>query len=114
MAPKKRIPVQICYVILHGIEATRDLQITLNLADNAITLKEKERAFLAYLKVGSPARRLMKKRSLIFSIVLVIAFSPWMVGCGMDDEDETEDLYTELVGTYNLFKAELTYPNQPV
>lgn len=57
----------------------------------------------------------MKKRSLIFSIVLVIAFSSWIIGCGGDDTegDPLDELYKELVGTYDLFKAELVYPDQP-
>ena len=55
----------------------------------------------------------MKKRK-FFSIVLVIAFSLQIVACGMGEDDEADDLYKELVGTYNLFKAELTYPNHPM
>ena len=56
----------------------------------------------------------MKKNGLLFNIGVVLICNFLIIGCGADEGDETEDLYKELVGTYNLFKAELTYPNQPM
>ena len=56
----------------------------------------------------------MKIHSLRFCLFLFIVFSGWLTSCGVDLDDERDSLYDELVGTYNLFKAELTYPNQPL
>ena len=53
-----------------------------------------------------------KKLSLIFIIVFVITLSGLVIGCGGDD-NELDLLYKELVGTYDLFRAEVTYVGQP-
>lgn len=45
-------------------------------------------------------------------ITLLLVLSVFLTGCGAD-EDDVENLYKELVGTYDLFKAEVTYVNQP-
>ena len=49
--------------------------------------------------------------SLIFSVVLLGTLSCCLVGCGGDDDDDTDTdtLYEELVGTYELFRGELTF-----
>ncbi len=55
-------------------------------------------------------------------ITLLLILSISLTGCGGDEniidsrnpaEDSVERLYKELVGTYDLFKAEVTYVNQP-
>ena len=55
-------------------------------------------------------------------ITLLLILSIFLTGCGGDEsiidslnpaEDSVERLYKELVGTYDLFKAEVTYVNQP-
>ncbi len=54
-------------------------------------------------------------------ITLLLILSVFLTGCGVDEddvenlhkEDDVENLYKELVGTYDLFKAEVTYVNQP-
>ena len=55
-------------------------------------------------------------------ITLLLILSTFLTGCGEDEsiidslnpaEDSVEGLYKELVGTYDLFKAEVTYVNQP-
>ena len=57
----------------------------------------------------------MKKISLIFTIIITLLLSAFMVGCGEDETDgdtlyegkvDVESLYKELVGTYDLFKSE--------
>ena len=45
-------------------------------------------------------------------ITLLLILSIFLTGCGAD-EDEVDNLYKELVGTYDLFRAEVTYVNQP-
>ena len=64
----------------------------------------------------------MKKTSLILTIAIALLLSTFMTGCGTDaedvnslheGEDNVESLYKELVGTYDLFKAEITYVGQP-
>ena len=45
---------------------------------------------------------------LIFQIFIVVMFNCFMTGCG-GDEDDVDTLYRELVGTYELFRAELTF-----
>ena len=66
----------------------------------------------------------MKKRNSIFSIGIVLLVSGLLISCGQDTdgteklniistESATDKLYKELVGSYNLFKAELTYTDQP-
>ena len=48
----------------------------------------------------------------IFQIVFVVTLNLFMVGCGGDEaEDDVDTLYEELVGTYELFRAELTFPD---
>ena len=55
----------------------------------------------------------MKKHSLLFNIGVALICNLLIIGCGADDAgDELEDLYDELVGTYDLFKAEVTYVGQ--
>ena len=49
---------------------------------------------------------------LIFQIVLIVTFNFFLMGCGGDEaEDDLDTLYEELIGTYELFRAELTYPD---
>ena len=52
----------------------------------------------------------MKKTSFFILIALILSF--FMIGCGAD-EDEVDNLYNDWVGTYDFFKAEVTYVNQP-
>ena len=55
-------------------------------------------------------------------IILLLILSIFLTGCGREEsiidilnpaEDSVERLYNDLVGTYDLFKAEVTYVNQP-
>ena len=57
----------------------------------------------------------MKKKSLIFTIAITLLLSVFMTGCSEDeadvdtlDETDVESLYKELVGTYDLFKSEVS------
>ena len=45
---------------------------------------------------------------LIFQLVFIVTLNFFMAGCG-EDEDDVDTLYEELVGTYELFRAELTF-----
>ena len=54
----------------------------------------------------------MKKISLILTLVITVMLSSFIIGCGEDEDDES-GLYKELTGTYNLYKAEITYVGQP-
>ena len=53
--------------------------------------------------------------SLIFQIFIVVMFNCFMTGCGGDEDDVdtlyVDTLYRELVGTYELFRGELTFPD---
>ena len=53
-----------------------------------------------------------KTISLIVTIVMAVLWIGFTTGCG-EDEDDVDRLYRELTGTYNLFKAELTYADGP-
>ena len=64
----------------------------------------------------------MKKTNLILTIAIALLLSAFMTGCGADEddvdtlyegEDDVKSLYKELVGTYELFRAEVTYVDQP-
>lgn len=64
----------------------------------------------------------MKKTSLILTIGIALLLSAFMIGCGADEADvdtldegeaDVESLYKELVGTYELLRAEVTYVDQP-
>ncbi len=59
----------------------------------------------------------MKKISLILTIIITLLLSVFMTGCGEDKADvdtlyegkaDVESLYKELVGTYELFKSEVS------
>ena len=59
----------------------------------------------------------MKKISLILTIIITLLLNAFMAGCGEDEtdvdtlyegEDDVESLYKELVGTYDLFKSEVS------
>ena len=54
----------------------------------------------------------MQKINLILTLVITVMLSSFITGCGEDEDDES-DLYKELIGTYNLYKAEITYVGQP-
>ena len=54
----------------------------------------------------------MEKINFILTIVITVMLIGFMTGCG-EDEDDDSRLYKELTGTYNLYKAELTYVGQP-
>ena len=54
----------------------------------------------------------MKKINLILTLVIVVMLNGFIAGCG-EDEDDDSRLYKELIGTYNLYKAEITYVGQP-
>ena len=49
-------------------------------------------------------------RSLIFQIALVATFSFFVTSCS-EEEYDVDVLYSELVGTYELFRSELTFPD---
>ena len=72
----------------------------------------------------------MKKYLHWQSLALLLILSVFLTGCGADEntvdslttaednaednvEDNVESLYKELVGTYDLFKGEVTYVDQP-
>ena len=47
-------------------------------------------------------------------ILLILTIVGFIAGCGGDEEvDELEKLYSDLVGTYELFKAEVTFVGEP-
>ncbi len=48
------------------------------------------------------------RNSLIFFLILVGTLNYFMVGCGGDEDDDTDTLYKELAGTYQLYRGELT------
>ncbi len=59
----------------------------------------------------------MKQTSLILTIAIALLLSAFMIGCGADETDvdtldegeaDVESLYKELVGTYDLFKSEVS------
>ncbi|MCY4402512.1 MAG: hypothetical protein OXD54_08050 [Candidatus Poribacteria bacterium] len=58
------------------------------------------------------------KHIFFFSIVFAVILSSLIIGCGGDDDNELETkseldiLYEELVGTYDLFRAEVTFVGQ--
>jgi hypothetical protein len=71
-----------------------------------------------------------KKLSFVFYMLITIMLSGLIIGCGgddddninvkndvdklyVDDEDDLDKLYKELVGTYDLYRAEITYVDQP-
>ena len=54
----------------------------------------------------------MKKINFILTLVMTITLSSFMTGCG-EDENDVDRIYRELTGTYNLYKAEITYFGQP-
>ncbi len=70
-----------------------------------------------------------KKLSFVFYMMIVITLSGLITGCGgddnninvkndldklyVDDKDDLDKLYKELVGTYDLYRAEVTYVDQP-
>ena len=45
---------------------------------------------------------------LIFQLVFIVTLNFFMAGCG-EDEDDVDILYAELVGTFELFRAEVTF-----
>ena len=45
---------------------------------------------------------------LVFQLVFIVTLNFFMAGCG-EDEADVDTLYEELVGTYELFRAELTF-----
>ena len=50
----------------------------------------------------------------MIKILLVLTIVGFIASCGGDDEvDELDELYSELVGTYDLFRAEVTFVNEP-
>lgn len=59
-----------------------------------------------------------KNHIFFFSIALTVILSSLIIGCGGDDDIELETqseldlLYEELVGTYDLFRAEVTFVGQ--
>lgn len=54
----------------------------------------------------------MKKINFILTIVMTVMLIGFTTGCG-EDEDDVDRIYRELTGTYNLYKAEITYVGQP-
>ncbi len=54
----------------------------------------------------------MKKINFILILVMTMMLNSFMTGCG-EDEDDVDRIYRELTGTYNLYKAEITYVGQP-
>ena len=54
----------------------------------------------------------MKKINLILMLVIIVMLSSFITGCGRAEDDESR-LYKELTGTYNLYRAEITYVGQP-
>ncbi|MCG9127775.1 hypothetical protein JT359_09275 [Candidatus Poribacteria bacterium] len=48
------------------------------------------------------------KNKYVCGIVFTIVIGYLIMGCGADDDNELDALYEELVGTYDLFRAEVT------